>query len=75
MESVIAMLKSESAQNQSQQSQSPLSDVIAKLNEQQREIVLVPFQDMMIIAGAGTGKTHVVTTRIAYLLQERHVIF
>lgn len=54
-----------------QGAQQPLSQIIAQLNEQQREIVLAPSQDMMIIAGAGTGKTHVVTSRIAFLIDKR----
>lgn len=49
------------------------SSLIDCLNEQQREIVLAPSQDMMVIAGAGTGKTHVLISRIAYLLQVEHV--
>lgn len=53
--------------------QTALSGLIANLNVQQHEIVLAPPQDMMVIAGAGTGKTHVVISRIAYLIGQQQV--
>lgn len=42
--------------------------IIDNLNEQQIDIVTAPIQDMLIQAGAGTGKTRVLVSRIAYLL-------
>ena len=42
---------------------------IQELNEQQKEAVLHIDGPLMIIAGAGSGKTKVLTTRIAYLLE------
>ena len=47
--------------------------VLDGLNERQKEAVLCKDQHLRIIAGAGSGKTRVVTTRIAYLIDECHV--
>lgn len=43
------------------------------LNPNQKEAVLSADQYLRIIAGAGSGKTRVLTTRIANLVLERHV--
>ena len=39
------------------------------LNPQQLEAVTLPHQSALILAGAGSGKTRVLTTRIAWLIQ------
>src|SRR5215207_8669402 len=42
---------------------------LSGLNEPQLEAVTLPHQSALILAGAGSGKTRVLTTRIAWLVQ------
>src|SRR5512135_3496829 len=44
-------------------------NLLQNLNEQQLAAVTLPHQSALILAGAGSGKTRVLTTRIAWLIQ------
>jgi len=43
-------------------------DILKGLNPEQRQAVTLPHQSALILAGAGSGKTRVLTTRIAWLI-------
>ena len=46
---------------------------LEELNERQREAVLYNDGPLLIIAGAGAGKTKTLTTKIAYLIEKENV--
>jgi len=47
--------------------------IIADSNKEQKQAIVHDQGPQLIVAGAGTGKTRVVTARIAYLITERNV--
>ena len=49
------------------------SPLLQNLNPEQRAAVTLPAEHALILAGAGSGKTRVLTTRIAWLLQNGQV--
>ena len=49
------------------------SPLLAQLNDEQLRAVTLPSEPALILAGAGSGKTKVLTTRIAWLLQTSQV--
>ncbi|MEW6253692.1 MAG: UvrD-helicase domain-containing protein, partial [Planctomycetota bacterium] len=50
-----------------------MASLLDTLNPEQRAAVTLPHESALILAGAGSGKTRVLTTRIAWLIQTGQV--
>ena len=50
------------------------SDYLNNLNKAQKEAVLYLEGPLLIVAGAGSGKTKVLTSRIAHIIKEKKSI-
>jgi len=46
-----------------------VSELLDALNDKQRDVVAAPLQNMLVLAGAGSGKTRVLVQRIAWLMK------
>ena len=49
------------------------ASLLDTLNERQREAVVAPLGSTLVLAGAGSGKTRVLVSRLAWLVKEKNI--
>lgn len=50
-----------------------LSNILEDLNERQHEAVTAPLGNTLVLAGAGSGKTRVLVSRMAWLMEQQQI--
>ncbi|MBN2545344.1 MAG: ATP-dependent helicase [Spirochaetes bacterium] len=50
-----------------------MEDILNSLNDEQKNVILNNDNNVLILAGAGTGKTRVITSKIIYFIKEKKI--